>query len=100
MSLLADAQYTASGFKQTKQEIIFNVRNASVTQVQTTEERSFTQTSGDSIVGGWYDPLAQSIMCDHASGMFITKVDVFFSHKDDTLPVWCELRSMIRWLSF
>ena len=91
----ADAQYSASGFKQTKQEIIFNVRNASVTQVQTTEERSFTQTSGGGSAGAWYDPLAQSIMCDHASGMFLTKVDTFFYSKDDTLPVWCELRSMI-----
>ena len=27
--------------------------------------------------------------------MFITKVDVFFQAKDDTLPVWCEIRSVI-----
>ena len=90
----ADAQYTASGFKQTKQEIIFNVRNSTLTQVATVEQRQFTQTSGGSSVGAWYDPLAQSIMCDHASGMFITKVDTFFYSKDDTLPVWCELRAM------
>ena len=89
-----DAQYTASGFKQTKQEIIFNVRNASLSQVQLTEQRQFTQTSSGGTTGAWYDPLAQSIMCDHTSGMFLTKVDTFFSHKDDTLPVWCELRAM------
>ena len=89
-----DAQYTASGFKQTKQEIIFNVRNASLSQVATVEQRQFTQTASGGSVGDWYDPLAQSIMCDHTSGMFITKVDTFFSHKDDTLPVWCELRAM------
>ena len=90
----AEDLYTATGFKQTKQEIIFNVRNADVTQVAVVAERAFTQTSSGGTVGAWYDPLAQSIMCDHESGMFITKVDVFFYSKDDTLPVWCELRAM------
>ena len=42
----------------------------------------------------WYDPLAQSIMCDQTDGMFITKVDIFFQAKDDTLPVWTEVRTM------
>ena len=90
----AEDLYTASGFKQTKQEIIFNVRNADVTQVALVAERQFTQTASGGSVGAWYDPLAQSIMCDHQSGMFLTKVDVFFYSKDDTLPVWCELRAM------
>ena len=91
----AEDLYTATGFKQTKQEIIFNVRNAEVTQVAVVAERAFTQTASGGSVGAWFDPLAQSIMCDHESGMFITKVDVFFYSKDDTLPVWCELRSMV-----
>jgi len=28
------------------------------------------------------------------NGMFVTKVDVFFQAKDDTLPVWVELRTV------
>jgi len=33
-------------------------------------------------------------MVDKEGGIFVTSVDIFFSHKDDTLPVWVELRSM------
>ena len=40
----------------------------------------------------WYDPLAQTVLCDHQTGMFITKIDIYFYSKDDTLPVWCEIR--------
>jgi len=91
----AEDLYTASGFKQTKQEIIFNVRNAEVSQVAVVEQRQFTETSTSTqVIGEWYDPLAQSVMCAHSTGMFITKVDVFFQSKDDTLPVWMELRAM------
>ena len=89
----AEDLYTATGFKQTKQEIIFNVRNAEVAQVALVEEQQFTQTSTANVpTGGWFDPLAQSVMCDHSTGMFITKFDAFFHSKDDTLPVWCEVR--------
>jgi hypothetical protein len=35
-------------------------------------------------------------MCDHESGMFITKVDVFFHSKDDTLPVWFQVISGVQ----
>ena len=38
--------------------------------------------------------LAQTIMCDKEGGMFITSVDIFFSHKDTSLPVWVEVRSV------
>ena len=33
-------------------------------------------------------------MCDSTNGMFVTKVDIFFQAKDDTLPVWVELRTV------
>ena len=34
-------------------------------------------------------------MCNEEDGVFITKFDAFFHSKDDTLPVWCEVRTMI-----
>jgi hypothetical protein len=40
------------------------------------------------------DPLAQSFRVVEQSGVFITKVDVFFQSKDDLLPVIVQLRTM------
>lgn len=40
------------------------------------------------------DPLAQSFYIDHQKGSFITSVDLYFSTKDDILPVSIELRPM------
>ena len=80
---------------QTKQEVIMNVRNAQIGQVTVFDEQTVQQTvatSDRAISGVWYDPLAQTILCDQDAGMFITKIDVYFQAKDDTLPVWCEVR--------
>ena len=76
-----EANYTASGMIQTKQEVIFNVRNAARTIQTVTQTRTNTITTGGGIsnVGNWYDPLAQTLMCDQINGMFVTKIDVFFS---------------------
>ena len=90
--------YTAQGFIQTKREEIMNVRNAGMADTTVTENRQVVQTVDrrDTAQSGvWYDPLAQSIMCDKTTGMYITKVDVFFQAKDDTLPVWVEVRTMV-----
>ena len=95
----AETPYTATGFIQTKQEVIMSVRNAETAQVTAVPE---TQTVQQTIAAGppravsgvWYDPLAQTVMCDHASGMFITKIDTYFSAKDDSLPVWMEIREV------
>ena len=91
-----EANYTASGMIQTKQEVIFNVRNGTRNIQTETQTRVNTITTGGGIsnVGNWYDPLAQTLMCDSTNGMFVTKVDIFFQAKDDTLPVWVELRTV------
>ena len=41
------------------------------------------------------DPLAQTFLVDDAQGSFLTKVDLFFSRKDENLPVWVEVRDVI-----
>ena len=90
--------YTAQGFIQVKREEIMNVRNAVLADETDTETRTVTVTQDrrdQATSGVWYDPLAQSIMCDQTKGMFITKLDVFFQAKDDTLPVWVEVRTMV-----
>ena len=91
----AEKEYMALGHKQTKQELIMATRNAAITRVPLAATRQFTVTTTRSGGGGWYDPLAQTIMCDKDGGMFITSVDIFFSEKDATLPVWVEVRSVM-----
>lgn len=41
------------------------------------------------------DPLSQSFYVEENTGVFITKVDVFFRTKDPSLPVTLEIRTMV-----
>jgi hypothetical protein len=95
----ATTSYTAAGTLQTVQETIQNVKRGTLTQ-QTVE-------SGIIHNEGWSagsfelekeihvgDPLAQSFQVQTEGGEFITKVDVFFSHKDATLPVTLDVRTV------
>ena len=43
---------------------------------------------------GWYDPLAQSFLCDEEGGVFLTGVDVFFKTKDANIPISMQIRTM------
>lgn len=43
---------------------------------------------------GGPDPLAQSFLITEPNGIFLTKVELFFSRKDDTLPMWIQIRPM------
>ena len=40
-------------------------------------------------------PIAQSFFVDETNGVYATKVQLFFSSKDDSLPVHIELRPMV-----
>jgi len=41
------------------------------------------------------DPLAQTFMTNFSGGAFLLNVELFFSQKDNTLPVWIELRNTV-----
>ena len=41
----------------------------------------------------WKDPLAQTILIDEPSGLFVTSVQLFFAAKDDSLPVNISIRT-------
>jgi len=45
--------------------------------------------------GGDDEPLAQTFLVDQRGGCFLTKVDLFFSNKDDVLPVKLEVRDVV-----
>lgn len=61
---------------------------------QTTETTVITTTTVIPVPN--FDPLAQSFFTYGVQGgCFITSVDLFFFTKDDTLPVWIEIREMV-----
>lgn len=41
------------------------------------------------------DPIAQSFLVEKANGLFVTSVELYFSRKDDVVPVTVELRNMV-----
>ena len=40
-------------------------------------------------------PLAQTFKIDTQGGVFLTSVDLFFAYKDNTTPVWIEIRNVV-----
>ena len=107
-STISDEAYTASGTLETIQEEILSIRNARIEQKQEFQEKHVNESLGTQLIGstnsvnsqediyvGWYDPLAQSFLIDEASGVFVTKCDVFFKTKDDMdIPCVFQIRSM------
>jgi len=91
----AQSTYSAVGVLNTVQDQTIRTRNGrvEVRQVSESVETSRNLGTREEIVG-WYDPLAQSIMPQSRGGEYITKVDVYFSQKDATLPVTLQLREM------
>jgi len=66
-----------------------------VTTVTTDVIDSISSFSDGSDVGP-ADPLAQSFFTyGIIGGCFVTSLDIFFSTKDNTLPVWVELREVV-----
>ena len=90
----AQATYSATGILNTVQETIIATRNADVVRTSVRDNRTTTETSTRDAVVGWWDPLAQSIMPQAEGGEYITKIDVFFSQKDENIPVTCQIRTM------
>jgi len=104
-----EGSYYAQGKLDTIQETIVSTRSAEFTSETLTENRTITETStsaSSNVVGyyPWYrfgrwgycywDPLAQSFFVDEENGIFVTKVDLYFRTKDDTLPVIVQFRPM------
>ena len=104
----AEEEFSSQGYLDAMQETIIATRNARIIEENLVE----TQAIADRTLGTeWVntrvrrnrrwrwrndgDPLAQSFKVEDSTGIFVTKVDVFFSSKDNTdLPVIFSLRSM------
>ena len=105
--------YESSGVIETLQETIINTRNADIVTESLSDNRVLTavdrretgrQDTGviregtsvvqQQLVTEFYDPLAQTFDVGDPNGVFITSVDIFFSTKDEELPVSVELRTV------
>ena len=105
---IAEEGFTSSGTLETVQENIISVRNARIQNKQEFEDRAVSRTTGTQVIStqvlgrntseritGWYDPLAQSFLVEDATGVFLTRCDVFFRSKDDLdIPVTFQIRTM------
>ena len=102
-----EEEYVARGFVNTIQETILSVRNARIEHRATNDNRTTRTMIGAAQVVNtststrttdrtirWHDPLAQSILVDDESGIYLTRCDVFFKSKDDMhIPVTMQIRS-------
>ena len=86
---VGENKFFAEGKTQTIQEKILSIRNARVST------KTFTNTRTEAQFTGLYiDPLAQSFACDEPTGVYLTKLDVYFESKDASVPVTCQIRTM------
>jgi len=88
----ADGRYSARGLQFTTEETIQStrvpiIRSRTVTDrepVRTTDQQG---TFFDPQPQQNSDPVAQTFKIDQKEGVFLSKVDLFFSEKDDNIPV-------------
>ena len=93
----AQATYLASGIQEQVADQILLTRIPDFTTREVADSEAITDTSINTTItaGGWYDPLAQTIMIDQDGGAFITAVELFFSTRDETKPVTCQIRQTV-----
>lgn len=88
--------YYANGIIETKQATVNAIRNAQIVKEAVNDSQTVVQRSSRVVSDtGWYDPLAQTFLVESKGGAFLTKVDLFFSSKDENLPVTIEIREVV-----
>ena len=90
------AFYEANGLLEIKQRTIVSTRTANIVSEQVSDTNTIVTTT-DRLTRdtGWFDPLAQTFMVQQEGGCFITSVDLFFSTKDEKVPVRVEIREVV-----
>ena len=94
VSSSAETEYEAAGTLNTLRENVLAVRNAEIVRDTVTQNRTLRSTRTSSRQVGWWDPLAQSFLVEEQGGVFLTSVDVYFSTKDDNIPISMQIRTM------
>jgi len=89
----ATAVFTASNISVTKRDSTITTVTPSVRSIQSVQDRTLVTASSYSYI----DPLAQSFNLDapqEQSGVFVTKIDLFFKTKDNNYGVTVVLSGM------
>jgi hypothetical protein len=111
ITTVAEEIFYSQGDIDNTQEVTLSLRNARTSFEDISQTRTLTSSTSDSDTArassttsfnitstevvnsstststGYRDPLAQSFLVSDATGVFVTKVDIFFRTKDTTLPV-------------
>ena len=93
-----NTEYIARGMIETVQNTIISTRTAGIEFRATNETENVTQSSvtrGAARQVGYHDPLAETFMIDDEGGVFLTSIDVYFSSKDDNVPVTLQVRDTV-----
>ena len=93
----AEADYVANGILETIQNTIISTREPRLVRESTTDTRSITRTATRESTRtiGWVDPLAQTFLIDDRGGVFLTSIDLFFSSKDNNIPITLQIREVV-----
>lgn len=86
----AIAAFTSSGILETRQRDVQVTREVVLAADQSV--RSWTDTPPSPPPA---DPLAQTFFIPEPTGVYITKIGVYFATKDDTTPVICQIRPTV-----
>lgn len=96
----AEAQFFSGGIAETQRETVLSVRTPQLIETEVRQQRSITTTSINTSQRSTLvrrfgdDPLAQSFRVSEEKGIFLTKIDLYFSAKSDDIPVWFQIRNM------
>jgi len=90
-----ETTYFAKGLLDNIQETIIATRNASVSSSTLEQGRVVSSTRSSDKQVGWWDPVAQSFLIDVKGGAFVTSVNCYFQSKSETVPLQCQMRTMV-----
>jgi hypothetical protein len=108
VTTISEETFYSQGDLDTKQETTLSIRNASVevddsfretgTPLFDTQQTGSSTSVSSNVIGsrdtGYRDPLAQSFMVDDKTGVYLTKVGLFFRTKAKTEPVTIQIREI------
>jgi len=101
----AESSFYAEGVLDTIQQDAIGVRNCNIQRETSTDSTLTSDTVNRtvdtknfenriSVQNQWCNPLAQSFEVAEESGVFVSSCDIYFSSKDDTIPVTLQIRTV------
>ena len=101
---IAEENFSASGLVNNSESIrVTRINDKKEFGEETVSTSPGTQIVGTHVVGrtsqdnivGWYNPLAQSFLVDDETGIFLSRIELYFRAKDtNDVPVMVSIRTM------